>query len=152
MLVALLTVLFNSCTPLNKEDYLERYQRFMDDVSKDYRFFTSEQWQKANEQFELFSNEWYNKYRNQLTLEEKMRLAGYKVKYNGLRAASEIGKLYDEHLKGDVEELRARVRYYVDNRMDDDINKLLEEARKAGKIIYEEVKKIVDEVKCESRK
>jgi hypothetical protein len=144
-------VMFSSCDPYSKEEYLERYKRFIDEVSENYKTYSSEQWEYANERYARFNNEWYEKFKNQFTLEEKLKITGYQLKYNGLRAASEIGVFYDEHLKDDMEELRTKVKYYVDNRMEDDLKKFLEEVKKTSKTLYEELKKVVEEIKKEAK-
>jgi hypothetical protein len=144
--------MFTSCEPFTKEEYLDRYKKFIDEVSVNYKNYSADQWKNANEKYERFNNEWYNKFKHEFSFEEKMQITGYQLKYNGLKAAVEIGKFYDEHLKEDVDELRTKIKYYVENHMDDDLKKLLDEVKKTSKSLYEELKKMADEIKKDMKK
>ena len=96
-LFILLITLFmvTSCAPSSKEEYLERYKKFMDEVTENYKTYSPEQWEMANEKFARFNNQWYLKFRPNLTWTEKATIAGYQLKYQGLRVACELGTFYD---------------------------------------------------------
>lgn len=146
--VVLVAMVF-SCAPTSKEEYLANYKKFIDEVSANYKNYTPEEWEQTNETFSRLNYEWYNKFKDQFTLEEKMRITGYQLKYNALKATLEIGNIYDSYLKDDVDQLHAKVKYYIDNKMDDDLNKLIEEAKKISKELEEEVKRLIKEMKGE---
>lgn len=135
-----------SCAPSSKEEYLERYKKFMDEVTENYKTYSPEQWEMANEKFARFNNQWYQKFRPNLTWTEKATIAGYQFKYQGLRVACELGTLYDENMKTEMDELRSKVQYYVDNHLEEDLERFLEEVKVAGKAIYEELKRMADEI------
>lgn len=147
-LFILLITLFmvTSCAPSSKEEYLERYKKFMDEVSENYKTYSPEQWEMANEKFARFNNQWYQKFRPTLTWAEKATIAGYQFKYQGLRVACELGTFYDESMKTEMDELRSKVQYYVDNHLEEDLERFLEEVKVAGKAIYEELKRMADEI------
>jgi hypothetical protein len=142
--IIILTMAF-SCAPTTKEKYMADYKRFVDEVAANYKSFTPDDWRKANETFEQFNNEWYNKFKHEFSIEDKFRITGYQVKYNAVKAGNEMGKFYDQYLKNDVDELRAKIKYYVDNDMDEDLKKFTEEAKKISKELEEEVRRIVRE-------
>ena len=121
------------------------YKRFVDEVATSYKNFSADDWRKANETFDRFNNEWYNKFKHEFSIEDKLRITGYQVKYNAIKAGKEIGGFYDQYLKNDVEELRAKIKFYVENKMDEDLKKLTEEAKKISKELEEEIRRIVKE-------
>ena len=144
--IVLIAVVF-SCEPNSKEQYMSDYKRFIDNVSANYKSYTSDDWKKADETFAKFNNEWYNKFKDQFSLEDKVRVTGYQVKYNALKAAKEIGNFYNLNMKEDVEKLRDKIKYYVDNHMERDLDSLLQEAKKVSNEVYEEIKRMANEMK-----
>lgn len=134
-----------SCAPSNKEEYMRNYKKFVDEVGENYKNFSADDWKKANETYDKFNNEWYNKFKYEFTIEDKIKITSYQVKYNAVKAGKEIGNFYDQYMKNDVEDLRSRIKYYIDNDMDEDLKKLIEEAKKISKELEEEIKRIVKE-------
>ena len=49
-------------------------------------------------------------------------------------------------MKTEMDELRSKVQYYVDNHLEEDLERFLEEVKVAGKAIYEELKRMADEI------
>ncbi|HOP03059.1 MAG TPA: hypothetical protein PL017_03450 [Tenuifilaceae bacterium] len=146
LILTLMATIFFACEPTSKEKYMADYKRFVDEVAAQGSNYTADDWKKANETFSKFNNEWYKKFESEFTLNDKARILGYQVKYNAVKAGSEIGKFYNQYLKNDVEDLRAKVKFYVENDMESDLKKLQEEAKKVSKELEEEIKKIIKEM------
>ena len=149
--IAIVLSLFTACNPFSKEEYLTDYKQFVDEVSTNAKNYSESEWQRANEKYARFNNEYYNKFKDDFTLQEKMRIASYKIQYNAVKAGHEAGKFYESYLKKDVDELRKELKYYVDNKMDDDVKRVLDEAKKVSDEFYQELKKIIAEFKEEHK-
>jgi len=52
----------------------------------------------------------------------------------------------------DVNEIRKQIHYYIDNNMQDDLKKLVDEAGKAGKEAEKAVKEILKELNADDKK
>jgi hypothetical protein len=140
--------MFCSCSPQSKESYLTRYDAFINEVGKNRQLYTDAEWETKNREFEQFANEWYEKFKDDFTWKEELKLAANKVKYNYYRFTKEssnfLKDLFDDP---DIKELRTQIKFYVDNQMDDDIAKLVEEAKKAGKEAEAIVTEILNDLK-----
>ncbi len=151
MCILTIIALLGSCSPLSKEQYLDQYKAFVDDVTERGPHFSDAEWQRANAEFARFSNELYAEYKHQLTFEEALRVAGYKLQFNATRAGVEMNKFYHSYLKDDIDSLKVSLKYYVENKMDDDIAQLLEEAKRISDELYREVKKLLAELNEEAK-
>lgn len=110
--LALALVMMISCAPTSKESYMEKYVSFLDEVSQEYKDYTTEDWGKMDEKFEKLNGEWYRKYEQELSFKDELKLQGYKLKYAYYRTLSEGKSALDgmrenidvEQMKKDVEE------------------------------------------------
>jgi hypothetical protein len=143
---------FSSCDPTSKEQYLKNYKEFIDEITKNGKGYNEADWAQANEKYSRYNNELYNRFKDELTVEDKMRITGYKFQYSAIRAGSEIGKFYQSYLKKDVDKLKDNLEFYVKNHMEDDLSRLLDESRKISKDLYIEMKKLIEELKEEYKK
>ena len=134
-----------SCSPFTKEKYLERYEKFMDEVSQNYSNYSEKQKKDAQNEYNKFNGKWYDKFKEDLSFDEKLKLTGYTIKFNLIKAGSEIGKLYDSYLKKDIDDLKNKIDYYVKNDMEKDLNQIIEEAKKTSEEFYEEVMQLKKE-------
>ena len=150
--IALILSLFASCAPMSKEKYLHDYKEFVDEVAQNSKLYSDTEWQIAHEKYVRFNTEYYNKFKDQLTLEDRMLITSYKVQYNTIKAGSEIGKLYQSYLKKDVDKLKKELKYYIDNKMEDDINRVLDDAKKISTELYQELKRIIADIKEDNKK
>ena len=149
-LFVLLVVAFvlGACdAPQTKEAYMEKYEAFVDDVSKNCKEYSDKDWEKAVEKYEKFVGEWYNKFKDDFSTRENLKLAALKVRFNACRAfdkaASGIKQLFESI---NADKIKKQIQYYIDNDMDDDLKQLVEEAEKAGSEAKKAVEKILDEL------
>ena len=147
-------LLFGACgAPDTKEAYLEKFEAFVEDVTRSYKSYSDEDWKKAVEKYEKFAGEWYDKFKDDFTIKEKLNITGYHTKFNVCRAmkktATEIRELFESL---DVNEIRKQIHYYIDNNMQDDLKKLVDEAGKAGKEAEKAVKEILKELNADDKK
>lgn len=84
-------IVMMSCSPFTKDGYLDQYAEFMEEISVASSDYTEPDWAKADEKFQRFSEEWFNKFSSELTDSEKMTLAGYQLKYAYYKGLSKSG-------------------------------------------------------------
>lgn len=95
--VFLTTFLF-SCSPFTKEAYLERFKNFMDEVSADYLQYNESQWLKADKKYEKLSDQWYERFKDELSATDKLTITSYKVRYNTYKGIKKIDSAFQDLL------------------------------------------------------
>ena len=61
---------------------MDRYRNFIDEVAENHQTYSDAQWVKVAAKYKDFSETWYVKFENQLSVKEKVLVAGYNVKFN----------------------------------------------------------------------
>ena len=146
-------LLLGSCgEPATKEAYLEKYEAFVVGVEKSFDEFNEKDWEKAAEEYEKFAGEWYNKFKDEFTSKENIKLAALKVRYNACcalnKTASGLKQLFESI---DVNKIKKQIQHYIENDMDDDLDKLIDEAKKAGSEAEKAVNKILKDLDVEPK-
>lgn len=89
ILITLLTV---SCSFFeNKNTYIEDYTKFINDLSISGENFSDKQWSDSDSLYLLYSTDYYEKYKHELTKNERNRVNQLTGEYIALRAVS-VGK------------------------------------------------------------
>ncbi|NQU86391.1 MAG: hypothetical protein HQ541_11575 [Mariniphaga sp.] len=149
VLIGLMTVLisFTSCfVPTSKEAYLDQFSRFVDNVREDHRSYNKSDWKYADERFKKFRTEWHDLFKDDLTLKEELKVAALIVQYNSYKGVNKLEKLYNDEVKDDVDELKEKIQYYIDNDMDEDLEKLKEGAKEIGDSAINVVEEIIEKI------
>jgi Domain of unknown function (DUF6565) len=146
LIITLLSV--NSCSgPSGKDEYLNRFERFVDNVRKDHGHYNRSDWKYADERFNKFSNEWYEKFRDELTLNDEVKIASLIAQYQSYKGAGILKEFYDKNMKEDVDSMKAKIKYYIDHDMDDDLKKLKQGAKEISDSTFQVVKQIIDSLR-----
>lgn len=137
------------CAPRTKESYLEKYAEIYDNFYKSHDTFTKEDWNKTEEKINLYSGEYYNKFENELSTKEKMKIYSYKAKFNFYKELNNA-KIVCDSLKNEwnidetlntLEEDFVAVQEYIEN---DFVNDLEEVGKESEKFINEMISDIED--------
>lgn len=152
ILVGLLSVgiifLASSCfSPASKESYLDRYERFIDNVEKNHRNYTKNDWDYADKRFKKFSQEWYGEFKKDLSLSEQVKTMSLAAKYVAFKGKSEIDAFSDEIFRKDAKDMKEKIQYYIDHNMDEDLQKLKEGAKEIGDSTLSVVEDIIRDLK-----
>jgi len=145
----ILTAIISCSTPLTKDAYLDKYENFIVHIKEDSKSFDENTWQEADKKFDTFNNEWYNKFEGELSISEKATILKYQAKYKYYRFEADFSNSWDKFLEEDIEKLKEKIEYYIENDMEDDLKELREKAEKAGKEAVEKLKKIFEELELE---
>ena len=79
--ILVLAFLMVACAPSTKQDYLEEYKAFIEEVSENASSYSESDWADKTSEFEKFSGEWYEKFKDELSLGEQMQLTAYAASF-----------------------------------------------------------------------
>ena len=79
--IAALAFLMVACAPSTKEEYLEEYKEFIEEVSEKAKTYSETDWAEKTEEFEKLSKEWYQKFKEELSLGEQMQVTAYAASF-----------------------------------------------------------------------
>ena len=139
-----------ACAPATKEAYLSDYKSFMERVADERKDYGDVKWKAVMTEYKHYSQDWYNKFEDELTVKERMLLAGYEAKFAYYIAAHKTSDAFDDMIKSlrssDKKSLRSTIEDYIEKDMVDDVEELYKEAKKIGGETLETVEEIFDEL------
>ncbi len=128
----LITFFLTSCSSQTKESYLEDYKTFISEVSEKNLIFSDDDWEKADQKYEKFTDEWYKKFEDEFTWKEEILLGKYSLQYNFFKAKKSSTNFFNTYLKKDYDKLKEQIKYYSENEMEEDLEFLIREATEMG--------------------
>lgn len=151
VLIVFPAILFSCSAPFTKEAYLEKYENFIDRVSSEHSSFAESDWEEADEMFDKFNNEWYNKFEDELTWKEEILIKKLAAHYYYCKGTHSAKSYWDKNLKEDYIELQKKLEHYIENDMDEDVEALMEQAKMMGDSAMIFVEDVIEEIE-EKRK
>lgn len=127
------TIILMRCAPMSKDSYMREFYNFTQEVSQNCKTYNSDKWEKMEKKYNDFSGQWYEKYKDKMSMKEKLLVRSYQAKWWYNRGSS---------ILNDVVEVEQLIRFYVENDMQSDLKILCEEAHRIGG----ETEKTVDEI------
>lgn len=91
-----LSTLFSCKEALFKEQYVSNFESFIEDIRKNQSNFSKEDWKAKEEQFKFFTEVEYNKFKDDLTSEQKAKINSLKGNFYTLYAKGKAGELGDQ--------------------------------------------------------
>ena len=138
-----------SCSiPSSKERYLANFERFVQNVEKESPDFKPRDWRYAEKRYQRYSVEWYQKFREDFTLQEQIKVAGLKLRYQAVKEGAGLRRLLDEQVVKDLEKMGEDVGKYLDENLDRDLDRISRGAREIG----DSARKVVDDLVKELQK
>ncbi len=148
MLFFFLAFTVNACmVPANKDSYLENFEQFIRDVEKNGEKFTHSDWKWANKKFTRYTGEFYDKFRDELTMEEKIEVTMLKGRYLAAKGTSQIGRVIQENLEEGIDNLGKDVKKYLDENLDEDLEEISKGAREIGDSAVKVMEDVLNELK-----
>ncbi len=137
-----------SCSPTTKEDYLTEYSEFIVSVEEQERSGDIENWDELDKKQKYYSTELYDKFEDELTLGEVMKVSAYKIRYEAQKHKKSIfDKIFNNQ---DVEKIKSELKEYIQKDLDKDVDLLIKEAQKVsdefGKAIEELARELEQEL------
>jgi len=134
-------------TPLSKDRYLKNFDTFISEVSENYKNYSDKDWEQKTEKFQKFSVGWYEKFKDDFSWKEKLKIATFHTKFHYYSTLGQTSSAFKELLETlNVQEIKSKVRDFINNDMEAELNQLYEEARKAGKAAEEAITEILNEL------
>jgi len=132
LLFAILLTISSCLVPGSKESYLENFEKFIDRVEKEHHEYNEKDWKWTDKQFQKFSEEWYDEYRNELTFQEKLQVKMMILKYKAFRGEEELDSGIKRFLREDTKELKEEIEEYIENDAEEDLQKIREGMEEIG--------------------
>jgi hypothetical protein len=130
---------------MSKESYLKQYAQFIDEISNNSEKYSENDWKKADEKFKNFDDVWYKKFKAEMDLGEKLKITQYNIQYliyRNKRAASDV---FSKYFNKGYDVLKEKVKYYRDNKMEQDLEKLKKASEEAGDSAIQMFNKAMEE-------
>jgi len=94
-----IALLFFACNvEISKTDYINKYDSFISEVAENKSSYSDVDWNNADSLYIMYSVDYYKRFSNELTSEEKRRINKMTGKYIGYRAI-DFGSDIDEALE-----------------------------------------------------
>ena len=133
IVIALATIFLIGCAPLSKDSYMRRFSDFTQEVTRNSKSYDSDDWERMSRKYDNFSGEWYEKYKDDMSMKEVLLVRSYQARWWYNRGSSVLS---------DIVEVEHLIRFYVENDMQSDLQRICEEAHRIGG----ETEKTVNEV------
>lgn len=117
----------------NKERFIDSYTDFMNDVRIHHEKFDHTDWQKIDEEFDKYTHQCYEKFKPEMTMEEKFEFWKNTVSYVVYKAGS------DEDVEIEMDNLKIR----LSNDLEEFSSKSKEELKM---VINEELEPLIEDV------
>lgn len=141
------SLFITSCViPASKERYMANFERFVKDVEKNAENFKHSDWRWANKRYKLYSDEWYNKFRDEFTIKEQLEITALKIRFQAVRESKGIRRIYDQKIKEELDRLGEDVDKYLDENLEKDLDKLGKGAREIGDSAVKVVEDLMKEL------
>lgn len=131
------TIILMGCAPMSKDAYMRRFSDFSQEVTRNCKFYDSDDWERMSKKYDNFSGKWYEKFKDDMSMKEVLLVRSYQARWWYNRGSSVLS---------DVVEVEQLIRFYVENDMQSDLQRICEEAHKIGgeteKTINEVLKKL----------
>ena len=146
--ISIVSLMVVSCSiPLNKDSYIKKFDAFVADVSENHKTYSDKDWEKKTIKYKQFSDEWYKKFKNDFTLKDEITIKANQVKFNYYRSLNQSTSIIKQLINSlNIQELKEQALFYINNDMKNDLQKMYEEAQKAGKEAEEVISEILKEL------
>jgi hypothetical protein len=110
LLLVVALVLLYSCGWLpTKENYINDFTLFLNEVKLNHKGYTAEDWAAMDEQYEVYATEKFEKYKDELTTEERDLISKLKGQYTAYKTPHEMDEAIDDFkdaVRAKVEEVK----------------------------------------------
>lgn len=148
LVLGIVVLMFGCSAPNTKENYLERFERFVSRVEKNHKEYNKKDWEYTDERFEKYNKEWYLKFSDEFTLNDQIKIKGCIIRYHACRNKNDIGEMLKQIFKEDVDDIHKSIKEYVEKDLDADLEKIIEGATAIGdsavKVLEDAITKFED--------
>lgn len=92
-IIAIITLaVLASCAPLNKDSYLKQFDAFVTKVEQNADKYSHDDWDDADDRFEDFTEDYYERFADKLTNDDKKQLGTLVARYHKVLMMHAINK------------------------------------------------------------
>ena len=128
----ILPLALSSCAPMNKDQFMNQFNAFMEEVEENHDDYSDDDWKEKNEKLEVMLDEWYPQYEEEMSSKELSTVWSKTVSYMMYQSGDQIADFWKEN----GENIREQMRKNADQ-LSDDAKELFQDAlpelRKAGR-------------------
>jgi len=146
LVLSLVAYLVSCAEPGSKEEYLEKFVKFVNRVEENHKDYNKKDWEWADSKFSKFKKEWYQNFKEEYTIEEQIKIKGLIIEYNSYKNNEDFGTILKELFQDDVDDIKGKVEEYIDKDMDEDLEKLIEGASEIGDSAVKVLEEIIIEI------
>ena len=150
VLAVLVIFIALACSPKSKEDYIERFSDFVEETEIKAKKGTIEDWGALDKKYEQYNETFYREFESDLGFKDQIKIGANRIRYQVIRNKTEL--LEDILNDKDVKEIRTKLKDYIENDLDKDVDEIVREAEKVGDEFGKAVKEIVDDIERELNK
>jgi hypothetical protein len=118
----------------------------MTNISNNGSKFKENDWEKKDAEFKKYNEVWYAHFKDELTFQEKVITTKNSLQYSFYRNQTAMDDFFKNYLKGNFEEVKKKLKYYKDNKMDSDIQSLIERSKEVGDGAEIKINEILEEL------
>lgn len=116
-----LFIILNSCSfaPQSKDAYFDHFEAFVETVGESYKDYNADDWKRKDEQFSKYTDEWYLKFREEMSITNKITVKKLAVKYALYRNGDDLQGGIEEGIEA-LKEIGEEFLKILDDSTDDD--------------------------------
>jgi hypothetical protein len=141
------TTMTSCVIPTTRENYLKNFERFVSDVEKNGEKFNTSDWRWANKRFSKYYGEWYDKFQEDMKIEEKAKVNDLKNRYLLAKRNSRFGQFLHDELGKNLDKMKEDVKEYMKEDLNKDIHEISKGAREIGDSAVKVLQQVVKEIK-----
>ncbi len=125
-ILILFTILLVSCStaPNNKEQYIESYETFIQDIQKNGSKFSETEWEEKDAEFEKYSEEMFNQFQDEMSTSEQIKVGKYAAQYAMKRGAGALNDLFNN---GEIEKAINEIKDVWNNELKGEFKSAMDE-------------------------
>ncbi len=148
LLLSLVALMVSCLAPASKESYLQRFESFVDRIETNHKKYNEKDWKWADSQFARYNGDWYLKFGDEFTLSDQIKIKSLIIRYHSYKNKEDLNDLLKQLFKDDVDDVREKVKEYIEKDMDEDIDLLIKGAAAIGdsavKVLEDVIRELED--------
>lgn len=137
----LIVAMISGCAgsgPRTKEDYLERFTAFVDEIEQSAQRDQPDFWKRQLVIYEDYTGKWHQKFSDEFTWRERLTIAQLQLHFRMMHGTFVAAPMAAK-VRQNLLEIRDQAKHYIENEMSSDVERLIEQATAAGQRLQSEL-------------
>lgn len=120
-----LLILLNGCqsTPHSKEDYIQKFDAFVNLIEEDYQTYSEEVWEQKDRMYKDYAEKWFVRYKDEMDFKEQIRVKKNVIKYQLYRNNTNLKEGFKEGIEA-IKELGGDLLEVIESSGDSILNNI----------------------------